>query len=661
MPLPFKPFDQMTDEDYRNIGLKVGLEVHQQLLTQRKLFCRCPAGRYSDEYDAEILRHMRPTLSELGEYDGTALMEKKTRKNIYYRIHHDTVCTYEFDDTPPFFIDQQALDIALEICLLLKLNLVGELHIARKQYLDGSIPTGFQRTGILGVDGWIPFRDGRRIRIRQLSIEEDACREVSDVGHERVYLTDRLGMPLIETVTEPDMHTPQEAAEVGQILRRLARSTGKVRTGYGSGRQDVNVSVTGGQRCEIKGTPQIWRNPRLIYNEARRQCSLLHIRGLLHERGIRPETFQWTHQDVTPIVSKTDYEPLRKAVQAGNVVQCTLLRGFAGLLNEPTQEHTTFAKEFSDRVRVIACLTQLPNLIHSDMASETLAGRDWKQLRRRMRAEHGDALLLVWGDARDTTTACQEIALRAKEATIGVPNDTRQAYKDGTNGFERVLPGADRMYPDTDLPPLAITQDRLERIQARLPEPVWDRQARYHALGVPHDALIPLCVSPRNKLFDRLVAELKIDAKFAAVVLVQQMKAWRRAGRPVEQLRDEELLEVFRLHAVGKLTRDGVLAAIARLVELPPAPAGGTSRVAHVLAEYNLTPLPDAQSEQAIEECLTELGSAVFAGPEQKRRYICGQLQRRFRGRLDGRKLAERVEARLRAAPSPRVVQKTGK
>ena len=311
MPLSFKPFDEMTEADYLNIGLKVGLEVHQQLLTRRKLFCRCPAGRYSDEYDAVILRHMRPTLSELGEYDGTALMEKKTKKNIYYRIHQDTVCTYEFDDTPPFFIDDEALDIALEISLLLRLNIVGELHIARKQYLDGSIPTGFQRTGILGVDGRIPFHD-RTVRIRQLSIEEDACREVSDIGHDRVYLTDRLGMPLIEMVTEPDMHTPQEAAAVGQILRRLARSTGHVRTGYGAGRQDVNVSVTGGTRVEIKGTPQIVRNPRLIYNEARRQCSLLHIRGLLHERGVRPETFEWTAQDVSRIVAPTSYEPLRR-------------------------------------------------------------------------------------------------------------------------------------------------------------------------------------------------------------------------------------------------------------------------------------------------------------------------------------------------------------
>lgn len=153
MPFAFKPFRKMTPEDYVGIGLRCGLEIHRQLFTRTKLFCRCPAGCYSSDYDAEILRHMRPTLSELGEYDGTALMEKKTRKNICYRIHRDTVCTYEFDDTPPFFIADDALDTALEVALLLRLNMVSELHIARKQYLDGSIPTGFQRTTILGVDG----------------------------------------------------------------------------------------------------------------------------------------------------------------------------------------------------------------------------------------------------------------------------------------------------------------------------------------------------------------------------------------------------------------------------------------------------------------------------------------------------------------------------
>ncbi len=646
MPLPFKPFEEMTPEDYANIGLKVGLEVHQQLLTQRKLFCRCPAGRYSDTYDAEILRHMRPTLSELGEYDGTALMEKKTRKNIYYRIHRETVCTYEMDDTPPFFMDDNALEIGLEIALLLRLNLVSELHVARKQYLDGSIPTGFQRTTILGVDGVIPYRD-RRIGIIQLGLEEDACREVSDIGHDRVFLTDRLGMPLIEVVTYPEMRTPQEAAEVGQLIRRLCRSTGQVRTGAGAARQDVNVSVTGGTRCEIKGTPQIGRNPRLIYNEARRQCSLLHIRSILRERGVTPETFQSHAQNVTGIVSQTTYEPIRAALAAGQVVCGVVLRGFAGLLNEQTQEHTTFAKEFSDRVRVIACLTKLPNMIHSDMASECLSGREWKQLRRRMRADAGDALLLVWGEEADTACAASEIVLRGREAATGVPSDTRQALKDGTNGFERVLPGAERMYPDTDLPPLAIDQQRLQRIRARLPESIWDREARYRGLRLPEDVIVPLAASPRAALFDRLVRELEVEPVFAAVVLVQRLKGLRRAGMATDELTDEEVFEVFKVHAEGRLSRQGVLEVLAYLADQDPAAAGGPSRVARVFDELRLTPVSDAELERTIDAQLAELDAAKFPSPATMCRYLMGRVMESFLGRVEGRHAAHLAHSRL--------------
>src|SRR5574344_1864545 len=170
----FKPFDEMTPQDYAKIGFKSGLEIHQQLLTKEKLFCRCPAGHYSEDYHAEILRHMRPTLSEPGEYDGTALMEFKTHKDIIYRITRETVCTYEMDDTPPFHCNPEALNIAFEVGMLYHANIVDEVHIARKQYLDGSIPTGFQRTAIIGVDGWMPFR-GRKLTVTHVSVEEDSC------------------------------------------------------------------------------------------------------------------------------------------------------------------------------------------------------------------------------------------------------------------------------------------------------------------------------------------------------------------------------------------------------------------------------------------------------------------------------------------------------
>ena len=655
MRTPLKPFEQMTAADYAAIGLRCGLEVHQQLLTMTKLFCRCPAGRYSPDYHAEILRHMRPTLSELGEYDGTALMEKKTKKNIHYRVHADTVCTYEFDDTPPFFPAQEALDIALELALLLRLNVVDELHIARKQYLDGSIPAGFQRTTILGITGWIPFED-RRIRIRQLGFEEDSCREVSDNGHERTYLTDRLGMPLIEVVTEPDMGTPQEAAAVCQLIRRLCRSTGKVRTGYGAARQDVNVSVEGGTRIEIKGVPQIKRMPRLIYNEARRQWSLLGIRDLLAARGVTAETFTGRHVDVTRVLFKTRYEPIRAALAVGGRVKCVCLPGFAGILKEETQEHTIFAREFSDRIRVIACLTQRPNMAHSDIASESLDGKEWQRLRRKVNADEGAAIILVWGSDEDTETACQEVIIRAQEATVGIPSDTRQALRDGTNGFERVLPGAERMYPDTDLPPMAISRAKWEAIRSTLPEFVWEREARYRKLGLRSDMVDALVISRWNDQFDSLAGRWPADAMFFACLLSQRMKAFRRKGLDPALLAEDELEAVCALAFEGKIAREGVAMVLGRLLTLrlelgPECPP--IEGIEGAVAKLGLRSLTDEELSGHLVQAVASAKSRHFATADQKHRYLMGVLMKNWRGCVDGRRLAKALSSALDTPSQP--------
>ena len=462
-PLPL--FGQLDAAGYAELGFMCGLEVHQQLLTERKLFCRCPAGRYANaEHHAEVLRHMRPTLSEMGEYDGTALMEFKTRKEIVYLLNNETVCTYEMDDAPPFEIDDVALDRAIAITMMLGCNVVGEVHITRKQYLDGSIPTGFQRTAIIGTDGDIPFA-GRNVHIRQLSIEEDSCREVSDRGHVRTYRTDRLGMPLIEMVTDPDMKTPAEAMQVGQVIRWLCRASGLVRTGSGAARQDVNVSVTGGTRIEIKGVPSLRMIPRLIHNEALRQRSLVGIRGELQRRGISADKIADRGFDVTAAVRGTGCRFIRRAVEKGATVLAIPLPGFQGLLEVQTQPRTSFLKEFSDRIRVIACIDELPNLALSTQDVPTLSSGEWDRVAKTCGVGPDVPVIVVWGSGDDAATAVREVAIRAREATVGVPNETRQALDDGTNGFERILPGADRMYPDTDLPPIALDDPRVDALR----------------------------------------------------------------------------------------------------------------------------------------------------------------------------------------------------
>ena len=657
--LPLKPFEEMTPADYAEIGLKCGLEVHQQLLTATKLFCRCPAGHYSSSYDAEILRHMRPTMSEMGEYDGTALMEKKTRKNITYRLHHATVCTYEFDDTPPFLMNEQAIDIALEVALLLRLNLVNELHIARKQYLDGSIPTGFQRTTILGIDGWLPF-DDRKIGVRQLGLEEDSCREVSDHGHERTYLTDRLGMPLIEVVTEPEMFTPQETAEVCNLIRKVCRSTQKVRRGYGATRQDVNVSVEGGTRIEIKGVPQIWRIPRLIYNEASRQVALLEIMRQLNRRGVTPDSITDNSKDVTSLLAKSSYAPIRSAIDHNSLVRCVMLRGFAGLLNEPTQEHTTFAKEFADRVRVIGCLTELPNIVHSDAASESLWPQDWQKLRKRMKAQENDALILVWGDDRDVTTASDEILIRAREATIGVPSDTRQPLKDGTNGFERVLPGAERMYPDTDLPPIEISGSRVAQRREALPEFVWLTETRFRDGGMVEEDIQHLCISPRALLATRAIEELGLSAKLLGVILSQRMRSFARAKLKPERLSDDALFTLFKAHAEGRLAKEGLAWLMETLLQGARNDCITAEDVTAVLDQMDIQPSSDDDLRCRITQVVQDSDSSRFATDAKHRRYLMGRIMQELIGRVDGRRVSEMLTKVQGAAVPELTEQRTG-
>ncbi|MGD1009626.1 MAG: Glu-tRNA(Gln) amidotransferase subunit GatE [Candidatus Aminicenantales bacterium] len=626
-----KPFPEMTEADYEAVGFRSGLEIHQQLLTEKKLFCRCPAGRYSEKYDAEILRHMRPTLSELGEYDGTALMEFKTKKEIIYRINRETVCTYEMDDTPPFMIDEQALDIALGIAMLYNLNLVDELHIARKQYLDGSIPTGFQRTTIVGVNGWIPYK-GRRIQIVQLGLEEDACREVSDVGHRRVYLTDRLGMPLIETVTGPDMRTPQEVAEVAQICRRLVRSTGRVRTGIGAAREDVNVSVRGGTRVEIKGVPRIPRIPLLTYNEAIRQWNLLRLRDELHRRGLTAETFKTDIEDVTKLLQRTSYQPVRNALEAGAVASGVALRGFQGLLNWQTQANTHFSREISDRVRVVACLTTLPNIVHSDSASETLASAEWQAVRKALKATDNDTLVIVWGTKDDARTGAQEIAIRAKEATVGIPSETRQALHDGTNGFERILPGPDRMYPDTDLPPKTVTTERLEKIGASLPRPIWARESTYADLGVPDDVIRPLAMSRLAGLFESLVRDWKIGPTLAAVALVQFPKRLRRKGLDTASLTEDNLKKIFELYKDGKISREGIYLAMKG--------AGGNDG----LSAIDPPRVPsEAEVDALVSRGSEKLTSLKLHNPAKRAHVLMGLVMPELRGSAEGAAVADKV------------------
>lgn len=512
-----------TQDDYNRIGFMSGLEVHQQLLTKEKLFCRCPAGLYykGTDFDAEIIRHMRPTLSELGEYDGTALMEFKTRKEIIYKIKDETTCTYEVDDTPPFPINKEALSIALEISLLCKLNIVGEVHITRKQYLDGSIPTGFQRTAIIGVEGEIPLKN-KKVRLIQLSIEEDSCREISDVGHTRVYKTDRLGMPLIETVTYPDCLNPNEVKEACDYIRFLNRSTGKVRTGMGASRQDVNVSCKGGSRVEIKGVAHTKWIPELTHNECFRQIALLRIKDILNSGINDSKNWEIDYLSIDKKVIDIPFLNGKKKEKKKKVIAINL-PGFKGILSHFTQPGKIFADELSDRLKVIACIEK-PNLIHSEEIEPSISSDHWKKIQELFNSKEKDSQLIIWGNEEDIPTAIETIEERCKLAFIKVPNETRKSFKDGTTMFERVLPGADRMYPDTDSAPIPLEESEIEELGKNLPSEVINRYNQLKEWNIPEDTYEFILKKNLFPFIEKIITELNIKPKFVGTFFGHTLK-----------------------------------------------------------------------------------------------------------------------------------------
>ena len=514
--------------DYDRIGFMSGLEVHQQLLTKRKLFCKCPAGFFQkpDEYDAELIRHMRPTLSELGEYDGTALMEFKTKKEIIYRIANKTACTYDVDDTPPFPIDREALDIAIEISLLSKLKIVGEVHITRKQYLDGSIPTGFQRTAIVGIDGEVTLKSGRKINLIQLSIEEDSCREISDIGHRRIYRTDRLGMPLIETVTAPEMKNPQEVKEVCDHIRFLNRSSNKVRTGIGAGREDVNVSCKGGTRVEIKGVSRTKWIPELTHNEAFRQWALLHIREILLKRCKKEDwKMGYVELDTESPANKGIAGQARNDEKTGRKekIYAVNLPYFKNLLSHFAQPQRPFYDEFTNRLKVIACIEK-PNMTSSEDLNPILDDKQWEQIAKTLKANENDAQIVFWGLEEDIKTALDTIEERALMAFDGVPNETRKSFEDGTTIFERVLPGADRMYPDTDSVPIPLAEEHIENLRKNIPEDLSLRYNQFASWQIPEDTYRYLFPKNYYPLMKRIINEINMPPKFIGTFFGHRLK-----------------------------------------------------------------------------------------------------------------------------------------
>ena len=535
------------ERDWDELGLMMGLEIHQQLNTKHKLFCPCSTDLTDDEHDAEIIRNLRPTQSELGQIDRAALQESLRDMTFKYEAYNNHTCLVENDDEPPHALNREALDICITIASLLNMKMVDEFHTMRKQVIDGSNTGGFQRTGLAATDGYLDTPYGR-VAIESLGLEEDAARRVDSDGEYTQFRLDRLGIPLAEITTDPSMHHPEQIKEVAYMIGQVLRST-NVKRGLGTIRQDVNISITRGARVEIKGVQDLDLMPVIVENEVTRQLALADIKDELIKRNAEVDH---TIYDLDEVFKDTS----SKILSSAECIKGIILRGFDGLIGREVQPGRRFGTELSSYAKKMG----VSGLFHTDeLPAYGITQEEVDALKAYLKTNPEDAIIIVAHDEDIAVNALNETIRRAEMAFDGVVEETRKALDDGNTEYMRPLPTANRMYLETDIPLFQITDDMVEPIKNNLPELPDEKEARiikeYKLSEDLSSQLVRRLLADR---FEELMASLKVDSTTVASVLVSDLRDLRREGVDVSIFTNEKLIEIFKLLEENKISKDAL-------------------------------------------------------------------------------------------------------
>ncbi len=550
-----------AEYDYEQLGLVAGLEIHQQLDTETKLFCGCPTElREPEAADRRFNRRLHPTRSELGELDEAAVEESRVDREFEY-LAYDTTCLVEEDDEPPRRVDEEALTVSLEIAELLGMTPVDRAHVMRKIVVDGSNTTGFQRTMLLASDGVVETGEGP-VGIEDLMLEEESAQRVAETERGVRYSLDRLGVPLVEIGTDPDIRSPAQARETAERIGMLLRSTGSVKRGLGTIRQDVNVSIAEGARVEIKGVQSLDDIDDIVRNEVRRQATLVEIADRLEER----DAAVGEPREVTELFADTDSGVIESALAEGGTVYAVRLAGFDGLVGRELLPDRRLGTELADHAKRHGT----GGIFHTDeLPAYGITEGELAAVREAVEADPEDAVALVADDPETAELAIEAVAERARTAIDGVPEETRGANEDGTTRYLRPLPGAARMYPETDVPPVEPDPSAVE-----IPELLTEKAERYREEhGLDPDLAERVAYGEHMPLFERAVG-LGTDPTLAASTLESTLTELRRDGVPVAELTDEQLLGTFELVVGGELATEGVPKLLAALAGEPELSAG---------------------------------------------------------------------------------------
>ncbi len=624
---------------YSKVGLKAGLEIHQQLDTREKLFCSCEPNLFKEEPEFTFIRRLRPTQSELGQVDSAALFEFKKETKILYEANNDTTCLVEMDEEPPHDLNREAVEILVLASLMMKMKPVDEVHVMRKTVIDGSNTSGFQRTCVVALNGEIDIK-GKKVAISQVSLEEDAARKTGKDGQLIRYRIDRLGIPLIEVTTAPVIYSPEEAQETAYAIGRILRATRRVRRGLGTIRQDVNVSIRDGALIEIKGVQELELVSKVIENEVQRQLSLLQIRDELKKLGVKEADITEDFVDVTQIFKNTKCKVIAKAIKQNNPVLAVRLSGFAGFLKKELATGMRLGSELAGMARFWG---RVGGIFHTDeMPAYDVTEEELNQLGKLLKKNPQDALVFVADTPENATDALRAVTWRARLALKGVPEETRSANSDGTTKYMRPRPGAARMYPETDVPPIQLTKEYLDELSGRLPElPEQMTKRLMDEYKLNRKLVKQILDSDYLELFESLAKETKVSETVIAVALTETLKALKRDGINVEAVTDEQFREMFRMIGSGKTTKESIPEVLTWLA------SNEESTVKDALESLGLSMISRKELEDLVDDVIEKNSEFIELRGKGAFGALMGIVMKKARGRVKAKVVNEVLKSKL--------------
>ena len=630
------------ETDYAKIGLKVGLEIHQQLNTQTKLFCGCPPELSKEEPEITFLRRLRPTQSELGQVDPAAFFEFQKGIKIRYEANRATSCLVEMDEEPPHPLNMEAVETVLTTALMMNAEPVDEVHVMRKTVIDGSNTSGFQRTCVIAMNGWIKVGD-KVVPIQHASLEEDAARKTGEEEKGNVirYRIDRLGIPLIEVATAPVIYSPAEAQEVALAIGRILRDTGKVMRGLGTIRQDLNVSIPNGALVEIKGVQELELISRVVEYEVQRQLNLVKISEELKKKGVKEESLTEEFIDVTDVFQQTKCKVILKALKNGQIAKAVKLPGFKGLLKRELMPNFRLGTELADRARFWG---RVGGIFHTDeMPAYGVTAEEVEALRKAVGAGEEDAVVFVADVTENVVDALKAVVERAKEAISRVPAETRAANADATTRYMRPRPGAARMYPETDIAPSRITRTFVEKIRSNLPEPAEKKLKRLMKEYSLNEKLARQIIeSDYGQLFESIAKESGASATTISVFLTESLKALKRDGVQTEKVHGEQIKEIFKLVGSGELAKEAIPNVFSWLSE------NEEKSVPDTVVALGLKLLTKEELERLIDRVISENKQLVEKLGNKAIGMLMGLVMKEVRGKADPGLVGELLRERLK-------------